>query len=40
MKKCPLSAVDARYDVTHFRFFVEFVVLEWSVRPRVRAVLF
>jgi len=29
--------MDASYEVMYFWFFVEFFVLKWSVRPRVRA---
>jgi len=40
MKSFPFSAVDARYAVTHFSLFVEFFMLKWWVRPRVRAFCF
>ena len=38
-EKCSFLGCDARYDVTYFCLFVEFFVLQWSVRPRVTAFL-
>jgi len=32
--------LNALYDVTYFWLFVEFFVMKWSVRPRVRAFYF
>ena len=32
-----LTSVNAALVVAYFWFFVEFFVLQWSVRPRVRA---